>query len=53
MDEDALKQAKTDWRTAKLAFTQVGKSLVHTVKHERPPDEVRQALAKLQAVYET
>ena len=53
MDEDALKQAKTDWRTAKLAFTQVGKSLVHTVKHERPPGEVRQALAKLQAVYET
>ena len=52
MDEDALKQAKTDRRTAKSAFIRVGKSLVHTVKHERPPDEVRQALAKLQVVYE-
>ena len=53
MDEDAQKQAKTDWRTAKSAFTRVGKSLVHTVKHERPPIEVRQALTKLQVVYDT
>ena len=49
MDEDALKPANTDRRTAKSAFTRVGKSLVYTVKHERPPDEVRQALAKLQS----
>ena len=52
MDEDALKQAKTDRRTAKSAFTRAGKSLAYTVDHERPPDEVRQALTKLQAVYE-
>ena len=52
MDEDALKQAKTDRRTAKSAFTRVGKSLAYTVDHERPPDEVRQALAKLEVVYE-
>ena len=48
MDEDALKQAETDPRTSKSAFTRVGKSLEYTVKHERPPIEVRQALAKLQ-----
>ena len=52
MDEDALKQAKTDRRTAKSAFTRAGKSLAYTVDHERPPDEVRQALAKLEVVYE-
>ena len=52
MDEDTLKQAKTDRRMAKSTFTRVGKSLAYTVDHERPPDEVRQALAKLQVVYE-
>ena len=54
MDEDALKQAKctANRSTAKSAFTRVGKSLAYTVDHERPPDEVRQPLAKLQVVYE-
>ena len=42
MNKAALKQGKTDRHMAKLAFTRVGKSLVHTVDHKRPPDEVRQ-----------
>ena len=53
MAEEARKQAKTNRRTAKSAFTRVGKSLVHAVEHKRPPVEVRQVLSKLQGAYET
>ena len=49
MAEEARKQAKTNRRTAKSAFTRVGKSLVHAVEHKRPPVEVRQVLSKLQS----
>lgn len=52
MDEAAIKQAKTDRRTAKSNFTRVGKALVHAVEHQRPPNEVRQAIIKLQGAYE-
>ena len=52
MAEAALKQAKTDRRSAKSAFTRAGKALVHAVEHKRPPNEVREVLIKLQGVYE-
>lgn len=52
MDEAAVKQAKTDRRTAKSNFTRVGKALVHAVEYKRPPNEVRQAIIKLQGAYE-
>ncbi|KAJ7389782.1 Tumor protein 63 [Desmophyllum pertusum] len=52
MAEAAFKQAKTDRRTAKSAFTRAGKAVVYTVESKRPPDEVSQALAKLQGAYE-
>ena len=44
MDEAALKQSKTDRRTAKSAFTRLKKALVYAVESHRPPDEVRQSL---------
>ena len=53
MAEAALKQAKIDRRTAKSAFTRAGKSVLHTVGSNRPPDEVSQALTKLQGAYES
>ena len=53
MAEAALKQAKIDRRTAKSTFTRAGKSVVHTVGSNRPPDEVSQALTKLQGAYES
>ena len=52
MAEAALKQAKTDRRSAKSAFTRAGKALVHAVEHKRPQNEVREVLIKLQGVYE-
>lgn len=52
MAEAVLKQAKTDRRSAKSAFTRAGKALVHAVEHKRPPNEVREFLVKLQGVYE-
>ena len=52
MAEAALKQTKTDRRSAKSAFTRAGKALVHAVEHKRPPNEVREVLIKLQGVYE-
>ena len=53
MAEAALKQAKIDRRTAKSAFTRAGKSVVHTVESNKPPDEVSQALTKLQGAHES
>ena len=52
MNEATIKQAKTDRRTAKSAFTRVGKALVHAVEQNRPPNKVRQAVIKLQEAYE-
>ena len=52
MSEAALKQAKNARRSAKSAFTRAGKALVHAVEHNRPPNEVREVLMKLQGVYE-
>lgn len=48
MDEVALKKAKTDHHTAKLAFTRAGNTLVHAVEHK---NQVSQAVAKLQEAY--
>ena len=48
MNEVTIKQAKTDRHTAKSAFMRVGKALVHGMEHNRPPNEVRQAVIKLQ-----
>ena len=52
MEEAAVKQAKTNRRTAKSNFTRVGKALVHAVEYKRPPNEVGQAVIKLQGAYE-
>ena len=52
MNEAALKQAKTDRRWAKSAFTRAGKAFVHAVEYKRAPNEVREVLMKLQGVYE-
>ncbi|KAK3736377.1 hypothetical protein QZH41_006148 [Actinostola sp. cb2023] len=52
-DEASLKQAKINRRTAKSAFTRASKALVKNVETKRPPDEVRQALVKLQGAYES
>lgn len=48
INKAALKQAKTERRTAKSAFTRVGKALVHAVEHKRAPNDVREAVVKLQ-----
>ena len=48
MAEDALKAAKTDWKTAKSAFTRCGKSLAKLIESKRPEQEVREGLNKLQ-----
>ncbi|PFX19266.1 hypothetical protein AWC38_SpisGene16336 [Stylophora pistillata] len=53
MAEAALKQAKTDRRTAKSAFTRLKKALDHLVENHIPPDEVRQSLAKFHGAYES
>ena len=45
MDEAALKQSKTDRRTAKSAFTRLKKALVYAVESHRPADEVRQSFS--------
>lgn len=52
MAEAALKQAKIDRLSANSAFTRAGKALVHAIEHQRPPNEVRDVLIKLQGVYE-
>ena len=52
MDEAAVKQAKTDRRIANSNFTRVGKGLVRAVEYKRPPNEVRQAVIKLQGAYD-
>lgn len=47
-----MKQAKTARRTAKSAFTRIGKALSHAVAHNRPASEVREAIDKLKGAYE-
>mgnify|MGYP001800894658 CR=1 FL=1 len=44
MDAQELKQAKTERRTAKSAFTRAEITLIHQISKERSIEEVREAL---------
>ena len=52
MAEDALKTAKTERRTAKGTLTRCGKSLAKLLEAERPEQEVRDGLSKLQLAFD-
>ena len=51
-DAQGLKQAKTERRTAKSAFTRAGKTLIHQISNERSEEEVREALNKFRNTYD-
>ena len=51
-DAEQLKRGKIDGRTAKTAITRALKALEHVIAHERPPDEVNEAMGKLQGAFE-
>ena len=53
MAEEALKAAKTDRRTAKGTLTRCGKSLAKLTEAQRPEQEVRDGLSKLQLAFDT
>ena len=51
-DEEALKAAKTERRTAKSALTRGVKSLSQLIDAKRPEEEVRESLNKLQIAFQ-
>ena len=51
-EAELLKRTKIDRRTAKAAFTRVLKALEHIIAKERPTDEVKETLDKVQGAFE-
>ena len=51
-EAEQLKRAKIDRRTAKAAFTRVLKALEHVFAKERPTNEVKETLGKVQGAFE-
>ncbi|CAB3977716.1 PREDICTED: uncharacterized protein LOC107334806 [Paramuricea clavata] len=49
---ELLKEAKISRRNAKATLTRAGKTLRHTLHVQRPAEEVKQSLTKLQEAYE-
>ena len=52
-ETDLAKEAKISRRNAKAALTRAGKTLRHALHVQRPPEEVKQLLKKLQEAYES
>ena len=53
MAKDLLKKTKINRRNTKAALTRAGKSLRHVIGSQRPREEVRETLLKLQNAFET
>ena len=53
MTEVAEKTAKINRRTANAGLTRCGKALEHLISHERPTNEVRDALSKFNNAFDS
>ena len=52
MAEETLKATKTNRRTAKGTLTRCGKSLAKLIEVERPEQDVRDGLSKVQLAFD-